>query len=603
MTAFRSLAAVLLILAAAGALLPAKEPAASADDAPAAVDTDNPASEPATDPAVEPLEPASDDAASAASESDAATPAVDEATSEPEPPAADSKKPAQPKESSAKSDGAPTANGKYHLQYKFQAGEVIRWEVVHRAVVDTTIQGSNQTAETRSTSIKMWKVTGVSLKGEVALVHSVESIDMWQKTQGRPEVRYNSQTDDQVPAGYEEIAEAVGVPLTVVTLDRHGNVLSREEKHKQSNPSNVPLTIPLPADPVSIGYSWSVPSDFEVILKGGSSRKIQTKEKFKLEKISDGVATISVETQVVTPLNDPAIEAQLVQRLTNGTLKFDLEQGRVISQQLDLDRRIVGFSGAASSMHYVTRFTEDLMSAGTSTAAKAPKKSAVCAGRQSSGQTGPTQAAGLGHRPRRPEAALKSAGKRSVDAWLNALGQNRDDRFAAAKKNQRGRFVAGDFQLPRHSRRIVPGAALLDFQSADPPFAQQPLQPAHVPGHHFLHGECGQQRMGQRPIRRQIGPAGNQRAQTELHGDRSHQPGRHHRRIGVEHMAADRLGDRTSDTWLRDDAGRRLTGAGNQRGPMRARLLGQRAEPADQLPALAGRADPLPLGLLAPCLR
>lgn len=209
------------------------------------------------------------------------------------------------------------------------------------------------------------------------LVHSVESIDMWQKTQGRPEVRYNSQTDDQVPPGYEEIAEAVGVPLTVVTLDRHGNVLSREEKHKQSNPSNVPLTIPLPADPVSIGYSWSVPSDFEVILKGGTSRKIQTKEKFKLEKVSDGVATISMETQVVTPLNDPAIEAQLVQRLTNGTLKFDLEQGRVISQQLDLDRRIVGFSGAASSMHYVTRFTEDLMSAGTSTAAKAAKKSAA----------------------------------------------------------------------------------------------------------------------------------------------------------------------------------------------------------------------------------
>ena len=378
MTAFRSLAGVLLILAAACALVPADEPAASADgSAPAAIDTDNPAGEPAADPADEPLEPASDDAASAASASDAGTPAVDQPASEPEPPAVDSAKSPRPKEPSAKSDGTPTAGGKYHLQYKFQTGEVIRWEVVHRAVVDTTIQGSNQTAETRSTSIKMWKVTGVSLKGEIALVHSVESIDMWQKTQGRQEVRYNSQTDDTVPAGYEEIAAAVGVPLTVVTLDRHGNVLSREEKHKQSNPSNMPLTIPLPADPVSIGYSWSVPSDFEVIMKGGTSRKIQTKEKFKLEKVSDGVATISMETQVVTPLNDPAIEAQLVQRLTNGTLRFDLEQGRVISQQLDLDRRIVGFSGAASSMHYVTRFTEDLVSAGTPTASKGAKKPAA----------------------------------------------------------------------------------------------------------------------------------------------------------------------------------------------------------------------------------
>ncbi len=242
--------------------------------------------------------------------------------------------------------------------------------MVHRAVVDTTIQGSNQTAETRSTSIKMWKVTDVSPKGDVTLVHSVESIDMWQKMQGRQEVRYNSKTDDTVPPGYEEIAKAVGVPLTLVTIDPHGGVLKREEKHRQSNASNMPLAIPLPAEAVEVGYTWSVPLDVEVILTGGSTRKIQVKQKFKLEKVSDGLATIVMETQVLTPLNDPAIEAQLVQRFTNGTLRFDLERGRVVSQQLDLDRRVVGFSGTSSTMHYLTRFTEELLPASTPPVAK-----------------------------------------------------------------------------------------------------------------------------------------------------------------------------------------------------------------------------------------
>ena len=116
------------------------------------------------------------------------------------------------------------------------------------------------------------------------------------------------------------------------------NVLKREEKHRQSNASNMPLAIPLPAEPVAVGYTWSVPSDVEVILHGGATRKIQTRQKFVLEKVVGGLATISVETQVLTPLNDPAIEAQLVQRFTNGTLRFDMEQGRVVSQQLDLDR-------------------------------------------------------------------------------------------------------------------------------------------------------------------------------------------------------------------------------------------------------------------------
>jgi hypothetical protein len=73
------------------------------------------------------------------------------------------------------------------------------------------------------------------------------------------------------------------------------------------------------------------------------------------------VATIQVDSQVLSPVNDPAIEAQLIQRLSQGTVTFDLSRGRVLEQQLDLDKQVIGFSGPASSMHYVTRFTERLM--------------------------------------------------------------------------------------------------------------------------------------------------------------------------------------------------------------------------------------------------
>lgn len=269
-----------------------------------------------------------------------------------------------------------TANSKYSLAYTFKPGEVVRWEVVHRAVVDTTIQGTNQTAETRSTSIKAWQVTDVSPEGNITLVHLVESIDMWQKMQGRQEVRYNSRTDDTVPPGYEDIAKAVGVPLTLITFDAHGTVLKREEKHRQSNTSNMPLAIPLPAEPVPVGYTWSVPSDVDVILHGGATRKIQTRQNFVLEKVVGGIAIIGMETQVLTPLNDPAIEAQLVQRFTNGTMRFDMASGRVASQQLDLDRKVVGFSGTSSSMHYLTRFTEELLTDDSPVAYKKPPRTA-----------------------------------------------------------------------------------------------------------------------------------------------------------------------------------------------------------------------------------
>ena len=59
----------------------------------------------------------------------------------------------------------PAAVGfKHLLKYQFEPGEVLRTEIVHRATVQTTIQGNSQTAETHSKSIKSWEVTDVTDK-------------------------------------------------------------------------------------------------------------------------------------------------------------------------------------------------------------------------------------------------------------------------------------------------------------------------------------------------------------------------------------------------------------------------------------------------------
>jgi hypothetical protein len=76
--------------------------------------------------------------------------------------------------------------------------------------------------------------------------------------------------------------------------------------------------------------------------------------------VQHGIATIEVTYQVLSPI-DPPIEAQIVSRLASGTVRFDVDRGRIVSQQLDVDRRIVAFAGPRSSMHYVSRFTERLL--------------------------------------------------------------------------------------------------------------------------------------------------------------------------------------------------------------------------------------------------
>ncbi|REK07908.1 MAG: hypothetical protein DWQ37_20935 [Planctomycetota bacterium] len=284
---------------------------------------------------------------------------------------ADEPEAADPKPTPA--EGADAAGEKYLLRYKFEPGETLRSEVIHQAKVRTTVQGNTQTAETKSISIKIWRIESVADDGSATFVHMVDSIDMWQRATGRKELHYNSKTDDEIPPGYEAVAAAVGVPLSTVTMDTRGEIIDREENHNQPTAASSQMTMPLPENEVVIGESWTSPSEIEAKDRNGAVKKIQTRQKFTLESVEDGIATVKIDAQILTPITDPAIEVQLVQRLSSGQVKFDLAAGRVLSQQLDLDRHIVGFGGPASSMHYVTRFSEELLPPETPAAETAEK--------------------------------------------------------------------------------------------------------------------------------------------------------------------------------------------------------------------------------------
>ena len=251
----------------------------------------------------------------------------------------------------------------YQLHYKFHRGEEIRTKVAQVASIETTIGGSTQTTEMKSYSTKLWRIIAVDESGAMTLENLVENVDLRNQMSGRQEVRYNSQTDSAAPLGYEDVAKSIGKVLSVVTLSPTGEVLKREDKAKrpvadQSGNMLVPL---LPKEPIPIGHVWSVPAEVNVAVDDSGVRAIKTRQRYELEQVENGVATIAVETQILTPTNDPKIRVQLIQRLSKGHIRFDIKAGRILSQQTDLDERVLGFSGAESSMHYVARFTEELL--------------------------------------------------------------------------------------------------------------------------------------------------------------------------------------------------------------------------------------------------
>jgi hypothetical protein len=264
--------------------------------------------------------------------------------------------------STSAEDGAaaPPDATTYDLRYKLATGDVLRYEVSHRASIRSTIDETTQAAQTKTDSVKLWKVTDVLPNGDIEVVNVVEHVRMVNQLPDHDPTEYDSKRDQTPPPGFEDAARAVGVPLSVIRITSRGRVMRRDVKvRQQSVDEDAPVVVRLPSKPVTVGQTWDEPFDVKVSLENGGSKSIQTRRHHKLTAVKNGIATIEVTYQVLSPI-DAFAESQLVQRLMEGEVKFDIEAGRVVSQQMDVDKRILGFAGPTSSLHYVMRMEEKL---------------------------------------------------------------------------------------------------------------------------------------------------------------------------------------------------------------------------------------------------
>jgi hypothetical protein len=267
----------------------------------------------------------------------------------------------------AKERVAPT----YRLAYSFQSGDVMRTKVTHLATVETKIKGASQTTRSRSISTRAWRIREVDPTGNITFDNVVERLEMWNHVDGREPVHYDSAGGQAPPPEFANVATSVGKVLATIKIDPYGRIVARQNNQAQYNPGIGDLTVPFPpADkqPLKVGMSWSIPDELKLALEDGTIKKVNTQQQYRLEKVEAGVATIAVVTQVLTPINDPKLQSQLVQRLQRGMIKFDIDAGRLLHKQLDIDEEVFGFSGADSHMQYLARFSEEPVKDGEQTA-------------------------------------------------------------------------------------------------------------------------------------------------------------------------------------------------------------------------------------------
>ena len=196
----------------------------------------------------------------------------------------------------------------------------------------------------------------------VTFDHIVDSVEMTQQQGDKEEIRWDSSSGEEAPRMFSKVAEQMGQTLASIKVNNRGQELEREDfGGTKASLGMGTLTLALPKEPMRIGGSWSVPREVKTRTEDKEVKTIKIREVYTLEKVKTGVATLSIRSEPLTPIDQESVKAQVVQQLSNGEIRFDLDAGHMLSKKLDWDETVVGFQGPNSMMEYRAKMTETLI--------------------------------------------------------------------------------------------------------------------------------------------------------------------------------------------------------------------------------------------------
>ena len=243
------------------------------------------------------------------------------------------------------------------LRYQFKKGEELRWNVQHSLRMRNILSGMEENIETRSLSAKIWKTIDVDAQGAATFEYRVEDIDLRRSQTGYDDAVYNSRRDKVIPPEFINLEGKIGFPLAQIKIDPLGVTTKKPLREYDGSVSENRIVIPLPHEGIGIGTSWTDIKPIYLPQPNQRVKKFRIREKFTLEKIHSGLATIKFASLSLTPLS-PKEKMQLIDNMSVGTMTLDLDAGHFIRQEATIDKLVVGHPSDSDSIRYQCRMTE-----------------------------------------------------------------------------------------------------------------------------------------------------------------------------------------------------------------------------------------------------
>lgn len=256
------------------------------------------------------------------------------------------------------------------LVYKFTPGLFARYEVVQKMSHLSKYPEAQETMTNESTTTKHFRVVTADGTGAAQLEPIIDRVQMVAVFNGADRIEFDSQQPGDPPAGFENVASTVGKAMARVTMTSNGE-LTKVTPTQDAPPafsalaaqadSKLNFLIPMPKEPVGVGAVWKDRYQVPVSVGNNLTQQVTLQREFELTKVAGSVATITFKTVVITPIGNPQIEAQLLQRKPNGTIEFDLDRGLIITQTTKASGQVVQAFGANTEVRATLETTERLI--------------------------------------------------------------------------------------------------------------------------------------------------------------------------------------------------------------------------------------------------
>jgi hypothetical protein len=272
---------------------------------------------------------------------------------------------------------AAETSGSYRLQYKYSQDETVRYESVHNVKFVSQFKGTDETATNRTETIKRYKVVATHPDGSADLELVIEWVRMKVNFGGGD---LGVEFDSKDPAAksqtkFRNVYNVIGKPQATLRCAANGKVLKRvlsksataasksgDVQLKEVTEQDDFLTI-FPEHAMKVGETWFEKFGVKVTVEDNLQQTIDLKRTYKLDSVDGKLATVSFKTAILTPVNNPAISVQLIQREPTGKLVFDLERGAVVTRTVDIDKTLIKPIGDNTAMQAVSHLFERLVTA------------------------------------------------------------------------------------------------------------------------------------------------------------------------------------------------------------------------------------------------